>query len=173
MKELACYEVSTMPAEVQEFIQKQEAHENGQSLSVLQRFEPTAFYSYHTMQLDDQEARAELYLAPPAAFQWFAGLDDFLEKYFPRLPAGLRQQLNFLVNHEVCNSQGRARYLVRSLPFEALWGVLRVNGLVEQRMAPSLVKPNLAVKGIVADCYQPDTPCNTLARDTGLFVERE
>ena len=143
-----------MPLEVQEFIRKKEEQSAGMpvSASVL---ELTAFYGYLAVEQTEQKKQAELYLTPPSAFYWFAGLDDFLEAYFPRLPAGVRQQLNFLVNHEVCDVQGGARYLVRSLPFEALWGVLRMKGLVEQRRAPSLVKLFLAVSRTSFPCLPP------------------
>jgi len=143
MRDLARRELAVMPVEVQEFICKKERQESLAQFSE-SKFEPSAFYGCLAVQRENRKMRTELYLTPPAAFYRFAGLDDFLETEFTRLPPGLRQQLNFLVNHDVCEVPGRTRYLVRSLPFEALWGVLRTKGLVEQRRAPSLVKPILA-----------------------------
>lgn len=119
MRDLARREVLEMPLVVQEFIRTQEAHSSGKRLLETTHLEPTAFYGYMAVPVDARGARSELYLTPPAAFYRFGGLDDILEAYFPRLPAGLRQQLNFLLNHQICEVHAQGRYLVRSLPFGA------------------------------------------------------
>lgn len=139
-------ELMHMPDEVVHFIHHLAGFPMVDSHFSPGKFEPVAFYDFHEMDTSSLRSRTTLYVSPPEAFSRFAGLDEFLTQHFPKLPANLRMPLNFLVNHEVCSTCKDSRYLIRYLPFEALWGVLRTQGLVDQDLRGTSVKKPQALR---------------------------